>query len=260
MNKKRLVITGNKGFLGSALENYLKKDYAVFGVDLEDGTDIFDMPSLMNIDTVIHCAARTSVKESIIYPTLYYQTNVLGTAHIANQCLKYHTQLFYISSAAMYDFDSSPYADSKSLATQMVFAMKDALRALLFVPYNIYATRPKAGSLFSRFLIEKHLEVDGNGEQTRDFINILDVCDIIKTALDEEWNCNIFNLGTGVGTSVNTIANVFHEETGKPIIYNQKDCGIIDSVADVEHLLKHYKKPLKTNLKKDIEKMILNFN
>ncbi len=53
---------------------------------------------------------------------------------------------------------------------------------------------------------------------------------------------------------------MFHDQTGKKIVYKKQGGGIKHSVANITHLREHYKKPFKTNLKKDIEEMLIKVN
>ncbi len=258
--KKKILITGHKGFLGSALFELLRDNYIVYGIDLKDGNDIFNIKTIVGIDIVIHCAALTDVNESLIKPNLYYKENMLGTAHIVNLCLKNNTQLIYISSAAIDNPTSSPYADSKEIAHDIVTTLQDELNALIFIPYNIYSLKPKKGSLFHHFLTDSELIIYGSGKQTRDFINIIDVCNIIKTAIDENWQADTFEIGTGKSITVKAIAQLFNEQTDKKIVYKTQNSGIKHSVAHIDYLRKYYKKPFKTNLAKDIREMIQKVN
>ena len=77
MDKKNILITGVKGFIGSNLFMYLKKKgYKVFGVSkkLE-----YELKKIKNVDFIIHCAgsgtARLGYKEN-------YKKNYLPTRSI----------------------------------------------------------------------------------------------------------------------------------------------------------------------------------
>ena len=74
----RIVITGDKGFLGS----YLTKEIIGLGLDLKDGRDILtcDLP---DADIVIHLAAQTKVIDSIADPEYDAKNNILGTIRLA---------------------------------------------------------------------------------------------------------------------------------------------------------------------------------
>jgi nucleoside-diphosphate-sugar epimerase len=58
-----------------------------------------------------------------------------------------------------------------------------------------------------RALNGKPLTIYGNGEQTRDFIDVEDVVSANLLALDKEVN-GVFNIGTGVATSINELAAI----------------------------------------------------
>ena len=258
--RKRILITGHKGFLGSAIFSLLSQYHFVYGIDLQEGNDIFSMNGIAGIDVVVHCAALTSVEESFKVSEEYMRINILGTSHIVNLCLKGNVKLIYISSAAASDPDSSPYAYSKAVAEDIAVSFINQLGGVIFVPYNIYSLKPKKGSLFYNYLNNSEITINGKGKQTRDFINIIDACNIIQASIDDNWENEIVELGSGKGTSVQTIADIFAKETGKKIVYNKTDFGIKNSVADITYLRKHYKKPFRTNLKKDISEMTTRIN
>lgn len=254
---KHILITGAKGFIGTHLTNLLKEENEVAKWDIREGNDIFRLTRLGRIDVVIHLAALTSVRESFKKPEDYFRTNVLGTAHITRLCMDERIKLIHLSSAAADAISSSPYAASKRLSEALVLDSQRVTKAVVFRPYNIYGLNPPKDSLFYNFLHDKELHVYGNGLDYRDFLNVSDLCHIIKAAVDENWSWDEpIPVGTGRITSVKEIAELFAKYTRKKIVYEESRGGIPVSVADTTILRKFYKKPFITNLEEDIKTLV----
>lgn len=208
-----ILITGHKGFIGSHLTKNLE-DFTVRGWDKTQEHDIFDSGICAAVkwsDVVIHLAALTNVNESFKSIEEVFKVNVLGTARMVELCEKYHKKLIYPSSASVYHRELSPYAESKALAEDIVSKFKN-ITILRF--FNVYGPgmNQDSGSLMYEFvkgLKTGKLIVYGDGEQTRDFIHIKDICDIIKMAISPKWNGQIVDCGTGEAYSINYIAGLF---------------------------------------------------
>jgi len=259
MKKPKILITGSSGFIGSHLQNFLD-EYELHGCDVKQKQNIFDLPDVYGFDAVIHLAALIDVRESFTDAQRYFWTNAMGTAHMVELCTKAKVKLIYASSAAVCFPSSSPYAYSKWIGEKLVEGMNSAVGGVILRFENIYGQGMGEGTLFSRFLHNDSLTVYGNGEHTRDFINVADVCMIIHYALQNKWENVKLDIGTGKGTSVNEIAKLFAKETNKPIIMMPKVGEVQDSKANIRKLKELYPFPLITNLKKDIASLIKENN
>lgn len=129
----RIFITGNKGQLGTALEQVLA-DHDITGVDLPQ-VDITDRAALTAVmadaapDVVIHAAAYTDVDGCAKNPALAYKVNGLGTQNVALACRQVGAAMVHVSTNEVFAGDRpdgyeewmppdpiNPYGRSKAAA------------------------------------------------------------------------------------------------------------------------------------------------
>ena len=93
---KKILITGNSGYIGSHLSQILVKDseLEIHGLDKDDPkikvtqfysqniTEHTNWNIEQEYDCVIHMAAEVAVGRSVFNPILYYQTNTIGTLNV----------------------------------------------------------------------------------------------------------------------------------------------------------------------------------
>ncbi len=257
MKKLKILVTGNLGFIGSHLMPELKKKHHVIGWDKSDGDNIFDNdiePVIKACDVVIHLAAQVSVGKSFKNPEETFRTNVLGTAKILELCMKHNTKLIYPSSAAVYHRELSPYAESKAMAEDLI--IKSGYKKTVVLRFfNVYGKSMNAdsGSIMYRFLTDEKLVIYGDGEQTRDYINVNDIVNIIVESINNKWNGQVVDCGTGQAHTANYVAGLFAYFRGKKLNYEAPKKEIKWSLADTKILKLLYKKPLVTDLGSDIQ-------
>jgi UDP-glucose 4-epimerase len=240
----KILITGSSGLIGSYLFERLREKHEVFGLDLRRSPhttitgDIRDyglVEKVMGgVDAVIHCAAQVSVVKSIEDPLFDAENNVIGTLNLLEAARKSRRlkRFIYVSSAGVYgipvyvpmDEDHpcrpiSPYGVSK-LAGELYAGVYHRLYGVPTVcirPFNVYGENQDPDSPYSG-VISKFLDrmrrglplmIYGDGEQTRDFIHVHDVAEMISLAMEcEEAIGETFNCGTGREVSINELAKV----------------------------------------------------
>jgi UDP-glucose 4-epimerase len=180
-------------------------------------------------DAVVHLAAQTSVGRSVTDPGHDAAVNVLGTVALLEACRRARVRrLVYTSTggAAYGDADlvptpephparpASPYGVSK-VAGELYLAAWAGLTGgapLALRLANVYGPRQdphgEAGvvAIFTaRLLAGEVCIVNGDGEQTRDFVYVEDVADAVSRALGRPEATGVVNIGTGIATSVNAL-------------------------------------------------------
>ena len=265
----RLAITGASGQLGSYLMDLATGIDAV-GIDLvsspfpkhrskivkEDIRDLEAMRSaLKECDVVVHCAAQVSVVASIADPLNDLSHNVQGTINLLQAAAECKVRKFvHISSAAVYGDPvrvpvdeshplnpKSPYGASKMAAEQYcrVFADTRGLSYVIVRPFNFYSPRADPKSPYSG-VITKFVEwakrgepllVDGDGEQTRDFIHAEDVARLVLMVARSNVSNTTLNCGSGKGTSINELAKTVVKASGRKVEIKH----VAPRVGDIRH-------------------------
>ena len=205
--------------------------------DIRDKTipnEVFD-----GVDSVIHLAALIDISASVADPIQNHEVNVDGTFNMLHAAIKHNVKKFvFASSTAVYGdaktlplqenialHPISPYAASKVAgeAYCSAFASCFGLETIALRFFNIYGPRsensPYSG-VITKFLQKivkgEVLTIDGDGEQTRDFIHVSDIVKAVILALEHEGlKGEVFNVCTGVPTSINQLAATLKTVTGK---------------------------------------------
>ena len=178
---------------------------------------------------VVHVAAQAAVSRSVSDPRHDASVNVLGTIALLESCRRAAVpRAVYISTggAAYGDTDvlptpedhpirpASPYGISKVTAERYleVWAALTGASGLTLRLANVYGPRQdpagEAGviAIFaSRLLSGVRCVVNGDGDQTRDYVYVGDVADAVALAVSSPDAVGIANIGTGIETTVNDL-------------------------------------------------------
>jgi UDP-glucose 4-epimerase len=272
---KKILITGNSGYIGSHLCKMLGDEYEIVGFDIKDPQvkvsrhfyrDIKDSITLKkeHFDAVIHLAAVVNVGESQKTPTNYYLTNFIGSLNLLTWV---DTDNFIFASTGAAEKCESAYGTSKKAAEDCIKEMCTYRN----IPYTIFRFYNVIGSdgfeptnidgLMYNLLRAKDtgkFTIFGNdyteswdGTCVRDYVHVNEICDALRTAIEKSSN-SIECLGHGVGYTVKEMVNLFEVVNNRSIDikYGPRregdiPCSVLENVSpymknlyDIKDLLK----------------------
>lgn len=193
-----ILVTGHRGYIGSALVNRLKKNNSIVGYDLVDGHDINTISLKEKFNLIIHLAGLSGVRESIKDPAAYWLNNVEATKRL----FSVHgpdTRILYASSSSAAEPDLNPYAASK-FCMEMAGGRYRGTLGMRF--HTVYNETPRKGMFVDKLLNGK-LEYVTN--HSRDFIHMEDLLDAIELLMGSQYGGTI-DIGTGKPVQVSSLA------------------------------------------------------
>ena len=219
-----------------------------YQIDVTDGAKLESIFSSHEIDGVIHFAGLKAVGESVTKPLEYYYNNLVSTMVLSKMCVKYGVNKFvFSSSATVYgdqpsplkeDMDlkktTNPYGETKAMSERILTdtaKANDGFAVSLLryfnpvgahesgligedpngIPNNLmpFVTKVAKGQLPKLSVFGNDYDtIDGTG--VRDYIHVVDLAKgHVKAIENLSDGVNIYNLGTGRGTSVLELVNAF---------------------------------------------------
>jgi UDP-glucose 4-epimerase len=192
-------------------------------------------------DAVLHLAAQMDVRRSVADPMHDASVNVLGTVNALAAARRAGARRFVFASSggAVYGEQeafpapeqhprrpASPYGVSKLCGEEYLeLARREGLSAISLRYANVYGPGqdPMGEAGVVAIFLHKMLGggdpvINGDGEQTRDFVYVEDVARANLLALGSQTTSPL-NVGTGIETSVNQLARILAGAVGytKPI-------------------------------------------
>lgn len=240
--------------------------------------------ALKDVDAVFHEAALVSVSRSVKAPILTNEVNVTGTLNLLKACLDSDVKRFIFSSSTAIYGDTktlpisedavpqpiSPYAVSKLAAENYtrVFYEVYGLETVCLRYFNVYGPRQEYGPysgvitiFINRLKQGKPPIVYGDGEQTRDFVEVQDVVEANLLALKKKDAVGqIINIATGLPTTVNQLAKLLQEIMGrtelKPVHAEPRLGDIRYNYADIGRARKILGYKPKVSLKAGLTRLV----
>ena len=294
---RRVLVTGGCGFIGANLIRYLLDhtswDLRVIDdlrsgrssmieglaeVVVGDAGDQADLDgALSGVDGVIHLASETGVLPSVENPVRDFQGNATTTFRVLEGCRVRGVErvVFASSGAALGDAPPplheglvprplSPYGAGKLVgeAYCQAYAGSFGMRTVALRFSNVYGpfSAHKANaipSFIKSCLAGEPLDIYGDGLQSRDFIYADDLCDGILRSLQAGVAGEVFQLATGVETSVVELAQLVKEVTASDseIRFNPGRKGeVYKSRADISKVKRMLRFEPRVGLREGLER------
>jgi len=272
----KIVVTGGAGFIGGNFVHYMLKKYAEYEIICLDKltyagnmetlepvinnqnfkfikADIVDREAVYKLfeeerpNIIVNFAAESHVDRSIENPSIFLQTNVIGTQVLLDACRKYGIDRYHqISTDEVYGDlplnrpdlffteetpiqTSSPYSASKASADLLVQAYHRTFGVPVTVSrcsnnYGPYHFPEKLIPLMiANVLNDKPLPVYGSGENVRDWLYVEDHCSAIDLIIHKGRVGEIYNIGGHNERTNLEVVQTIIRELGKGEINYVKD-------------------------------------
>jgi len=286
----KVLIIGSEGFVGYNLIDGLSDKFQVLTSDIikKDVCDNYTQCDITNYDQVINTVknvdvvinlATHSLLSSLESETENAQVNIIGLLNILQACRKNNIKKIIFTSASSLIGEPQSFKVSENhtttpktaygitkLASEHYLRLFQELYGINFIVFrffNIYGSYQKNGlvpSLYQKITSNQPVTIFGDGKQLRDFVYITDVLPFFEKAIsNDSVNNSIYNIGTGIGTTISEVITLMSDTLGiepkverKPIRKGE----IGNFIADTTKLEKSFGQVPNTTVKSGLEKTI----
>lgn len=194
--------------------------------------------SIQSADVIVHLVSTTLPKGADAQLAGDLQSNVLATLQLLDKAIKYNVKkvIFVSSGGTIYGepiclpIDEkhptnprSSYAVTKLMIEKylLLYQYMFGLNVKILRVANLYGEHQRTdraqgavGIFLSNALSGKPINIWGDGSIIRDYVYVNDVADAIVRAISYEGPESVFNISSGVGTSLNELAELIEQITG----------------------------------------------
>ena len=229
----KILITGNKGFIGSHFE-FFWKDTNNKIVTYEWQEDV--LPRIEGLDWVIHLGAISSTTERDVAKVM--KQNVDFSIWLYEECRKYDVDMQWASSASVYGDNKgryfnesdpvdprSPYSWSKYLFEHYVEKNPTHRKCQGFRYFNVYGPEYEShkglqASPFYQFKNQAEVNgvikvFEGSDEMRRDFVHVSELIKVQFQFMNQDVDENgVWNIGMGTTMSFMDVAKKYANQYG----------------------------------------------
>lgn len=240
--------------LSSGRISNLNPKATFYKVDIR-GADVGEIFQVEKPDIVNHHAAQTNIQDFIQNPSLYTDVNILGTINLVEQAVRHNVRRFIFASPGLLLYGNPDYlpcdeehvikptcqyaASKRAVEEYLQANLKNYDMGYTILRYsNVYGPRQNPQGLYSviaaiiiNMLVGETVRISPGGDEQRDYIYIDDCAYANLLALNASKN-GIYNLGSGFGTTINTILTVLKSITKYNFmpVNTELDCGQIRKI------------------------------
>jgi len=276
-----LLITGGTGYIGKKLTQKLMEKYnpiysvGIEELDLQNYIEVLDFLKKNKINKIIHLGWKIENGNGVIYDNVETLNNLLKASEEVQI-----EQFIFISGNNVYGTglngnsfsekdrmnpdENNKYGISKYLGEELVkYSMNE--KACIIRIADVYGPNQNHGNLMKGIISnlenKKNIQLYGEGKRERDYIYIDDVIRGLEFIYENNLT-GIFNLGTGVGTSVKRITDIVIDicknngiNTGLDYVQVDKEDSskVVLNVEKLKNLGYCYNVTIEEGLKKIIE-------
>lgn len=233
----KLTYAGNLSTLSPIMN---KPNFHFVKMDICDRKSVYGLFEEEHPDVVVNFAAESHVDRSIENPTIFLETNIIGTSVLMDACRKYGIERYHqVSTDEVYGdlpldrpdlfftektplHTSSPYSSSKAGADLLVMAYHRTYGLPVTISrcsnnYGPYQFPEKLIPLMiNNALNDKPLPVYGDGKNVRDWLYVEDHCNAIDLILEHGKVGEVYNIGGHNEMANIDIVKLICKELGKP--------------------------------------------
>ncbi|MFC0878366.1 ADP-glyceromanno-heptose 6-epimerase [Saccharicrinis sp. FJH2] len=245
---EKLLVRGYKDLVCVDLEHVERNQYISEDLNIKNIThrELFDFIENKHlfIEFIFHLGACSDTTQTD--KKIFDELNLNYTKKLWSSCIKYGIPFLYASSAATYGDGSNGYSDEHELISELkplnlygqskqdfdMWALQQEVKPLFWAGlkfFNVYGRNEihknsMASVVLHSFnqiqkqgyvnLFRSHRDDVKDGDQSRDFIYVDDVCDVMMFYMEEMPASGIYNVGTGINRTFSDLARATFKALG----------------------------------------------
>jgi len=295
-----ILITGGAGFIGSniAVKLVTEGNNVTVADNFHSGS-VSNLQAIKDKIKILNCESGACEKFTDNYDVIFhkgvysstpmYKENPLRVGMVINDFInilefarKQETRIVWASTSSLYNDLRPPHKENMRIKvtdfyTEARFAMERlaelynklyGVRSMALRYFSVYGPGETAKKTYANLISQffwairdnESPVIYGNGKQTRDFTYIDDVIDANMLAMKSSIKFGIYNVGTGVETSINNMVHLLNKKMHKNLkpkyVENKISNYVFRIRADTAKAEKELGFKAKVDLEQGIERLI----